>query len=85
MHTTFPRPSTDVITLAKTDLLRAVLAYREEAIVPVEDGSGIQPTLASALALMKNLAAKPKAKTAIPVEGNSVMAYREPLPTEVTA
>ena len=85
MEATFPRPSTDTITLAKTDVKAAVIRYREEAVIPAPDGSGIQPTLASALALMKNLAAKPKAKTAIPVEGNSVMAYREPLPTEVTA
>lgn len=85
MEATFPRPSSEIITLAKTDIKSAVLRYREEAILPAEDGSGVRPSLGSALALMRNLAAKPKAKTSIPVEGNAVMACRGPIEGEVSS
>jgi hypothetical protein len=85
MEATFPRPSTDVITLAKTDMLRAVLTYREEATIPAADGSSVRPSLAAALALIKAVKAKPRSKIAIPVEGNAVMAVREPLPGEVVS
>lgn len=73
----FPQPSPALIKAVKDNLaafLKACVEYREQAVLVLEDGSAIQPTVAAVHALMKTLT-RTRRKASIPVEGNAVPFY----------
>lgn len=74
---TFPQPSPALIKEVKENpaaFLEACVKYRYEAVLVLEDGSAIQPTVAATFSLMKTLT-RTRRKASIPVEGNAVPFY----------
>lgn len=74
---TFPQPSPALIKEVKENpaaFLKACVKYRDEAVLVLEDGSAVQPTVAAVHALMKTLT-RTRRKASIPVEGNAVPFY----------